>query len=77
MHHRSEQPARSSSHLVCGRARLDEIGIRGFEVAQFPHEEIELGIGDLGGVEFVIEPVVTLDEIPQLDETTRYLVTMR
>ena len=36
-----------------------------FEVSQFTHQEIELGIGDLGGVKFVVPAVVVGDLCPK------------
>jgi hypothetical protein len=41
-----------------------------FELAQFPHQEVELGVGDLRRVERVVTLVVVRDQLAELGDPT-------
>ena len=61
-----EALARLAANALRGRVRRDEPGMRGFKALEFLHQLIEVGVGELGGVEDIVEMLVAADLVAQL-----------
>ncbi len=63
-----EYVGRRARDALGGALRRDEVGELGLEVAQFAHQRVVLGVGDLGPGLGVIQIVVVVDLLAQLGE---------
>ena len=65
MTHRGELLSHRSADALRGRIRVEELGVFGFEFAQFVHERIECAIRDLGRILHVVQIDVMIDFLTQ------------
>ena len=63
---RREAGGGTSTHPLRGRIGGDEVGMRGLEGGEFPHERVEFDVRDLGVVQDVVTLFVMTDQIAQL-----------
>ena len=61
------------AHPPGGRIRSLQIGMRGLERLELPHQAVVLGVGDLGVVESVVTVVVVIDALAELGGAGRAL----
>ena len=62
---RGEEHARRAPDGLTGRVRDDQLRVGRLEIAQLPHEQVEVAVGDLRVVELVVAAVVVGDELAQ------------
>ena len=74
MAHGSELLAHVAAHALRGAGRVDQLGMRGLQLAQLAHERVERGVGYLGRVVGVVQVAVMLDLAPKRVDARRRIV---
>ena len=54
-----------AAYALRGRVGSDQLRVLGFELLELAHQGVEFGVGDLGGVEAVIEVFVVTDGLAE------------
>ena len=62
------------THLAGWRVGVGQLGVGGFQLFKLAKEPVEFGVADLGRVLLMVEPVVTLQLLPQQGCPGRYLL---
>ena len=74
MAHGSELLPHCTTDALCGRIRIEELGVLGFELAQLVHKRVERTVRNLGRVLHVIQIDVVVDFLTQRLDTLAGIV---